>query len=294
MINRNLAEQITATVIIPTTGDRKSVLKYSISSVLRQSIEDLECFVIGDGVDASTDDFLTNLCAGDPRLSYFPHKKHPRRGEEYRHHALNAANGRIVCYLCDRDLMLAHHVEHCSQLLKEHDIAVSMGYSIGTDNIPRFLSREFFGSKQVTSSVHINPDFQLSTVAHTLDAYRKLPHGWRTTPQNQFTDRFMWKQFLAQDNCRIISSPNPTLLYFKRGNHPGLSSRLRAKELKKWHPAIHSGEEMQFIHQSAITDGILQRSELRKKMSTRPILIFGKSPSELITILARRAKSWKL
>ena len=36
----------------------------------------------------------------------------------------------------------------------------------------------------------------LTGVAHTLEAYRRLPHGWRTTPPEVPTDHYMWRQWL--------------------------------------------------------------------------------------------------
>ncbi len=36
----------------------------------------------------------------------------------------------------------------------------------------------------------------LTGVAHTMEAYRRLPHGWRTTPEGMPTDHWMWLQFL--------------------------------------------------------------------------------------------------
>ncbi len=45
----------------------------------------------------------------------------------------------------------------------------------------------------------------LSCGAHTLAAYRRLPHGWRTTPPELATDLYMWQQFLEQPWCRARS-----------------------------------------------------------------------------------------
>jgi hypothetical protein len=47
--------------------------------------------------------------------------------------------------------------------------------------------------------------FGLTFGAHTLAAYRRLPHGWRTTPPGIATDLYMWQQFLAETWCRAGS-----------------------------------------------------------------------------------------
>ncbi len=37
----------------------------------------------------------------------------------------------------------------------------------------------------------------LTGAAHTLAGYRRLPHGWRTTPADEHTDHHMWLQWLG-------------------------------------------------------------------------------------------------
>ncbi len=68
--------------------------------------------------------------------------------------------------------------------------------------------------------------------AHTLKYYRKLPFGWRTTPAELFTDQYMWKQFMDQKDCRVAELFFCSIIYLKRGNHPGLSTGERLKEIK--------------------------------------------------------------
>jgi len=75
----------------------------------------------------------------------------------------------------------------------------------------------------------------LSTVAHRLSTYRSLPFGWRTTPRLDYTDHHMWVQFLEQPGCRAVSSFEPTILYFPRGEHPGWPVDKRLRELERWH-----------------------------------------------------------
>jgi glycosyltransferase involved in cell wall biosynthesis len=75
---------LSATVVVPTTGDRGPLLPYSVGSVLRQSVALLEVFVVGDGVDAATRRQVQQLMARDPRVRFFDHPKGPRRGEQAR------------------------------------------------------------------------------------------------------------------------------------------------------------------------------------------------------------------
>ena len=41
--------------------------------------------------------------------------------------------------------------------------------------------------------------FELTFAGHTLEAYRRLPQGWRTTPADfPWTDLYMWRQFAGE------------------------------------------------------------------------------------------------
>ena len=121
---------IKATVLVPTSIDRGPLLPLSIGSIQRQTLREIEIFIIGDGVEEITRQHISDLIAQDPRIRFFDHPKHRRRGEPYRHAALQEARGEIVCYMCDRDLMLPDHVETMHRLLQGADFATSLLYHV--------------------------------------------------------------------------------------------------------------------------------------------------------------------
>ncbi len=228
-----------ATVMIPTTGDRGPLLPYSVGSVLNQSVAEIEVFVMGDGVDEDTRAVIAGLVRDDSRVRFFDHPKHARRGEPYRHSALAEARGAIVCYLTDRDLMLPDHVAIMEQMLADADFAQTLRFNIEPGGHLSFMPQvEAAGPRDraALSSVEYSPP--LPFAGHTLAAYRRLPHGWRTTPPGLFTDRYMFRQFLDRPDCRAAISTWPTVLYFKRGHHPGLPVAERLAELKVWHAKL--------------------------------------------------------
>ena len=226
-----------ATVILPTTGDRAPLLRHSVTSVQRQTVKELELFVIGDGLEEATRSVIRDMAATDPRIHLFDHPKHARRGEVYRHAALAEASGNIVCYLCDRDLWLPDHVATHYAQLREHDFSTTMHYYVSPEHqLYRMGSPEpWYGRVGEHSPARARSDaYQLTSVAHTLAAYRRLPHGWRTTPEGIYTDRYMWAQFMAVPDLRIYHGYRPTFLYFKRGNYPGWPVAKREPELRHW------------------------------------------------------------
>ena len=228
---------VRATVLIPTY-DHADLLLRSVASAQRQSVADIEIFVIGDGVPERTRDIMVDLGRADRRIRFFDHPKGPRHGEVYRAAALEHATGRIVCYLSDDDLWLPDHVERMEQLLDGADIGHSMHLEANEDGS---LHANFFDlalprHRELLMRYEIG--FGLTFGAHTLSAYRRLPHGWRTTPPEVATDLYMWHQFLDQSWCRTASLLRPTALHFASPLRRGWTLEQRLIEIDRWVPRL--------------------------------------------------------
>ena len=227
---------VSATVVVPTTGDRGPLLRHSIGSVLNQTVSDVEVFVIADGITDETRAHINELIEADDRVRLFEFPKHQSRGEPNRHRVLTEhATGRFVAYICDRDLWLPNHLHELDLALADADFAHTLRFRVGEDDRFHFTHiadlRTPIGRAATRPGPWLVP---LSFVGHTLDAYRRLPWGWRTTPPGIPTDRYMWEQFLAEPWVRVASTPTPTVLWFKRGDHPGLSTPRRLELLEEW------------------------------------------------------------
>ncbi|MDH3637713.1 MAG: glycosyltransferase family 2 protein [Gammaproteobacteria bacterium] len=262
-----------ATVILPTSIDRGPLLKYSVGSIVQQSESSWELYIIGDGASDQTKQAAAELAASDERIRFFDYPKHARRGEEYRHELLKNARGEIVCYLCDRDLMLPNHIAVMYELLQKYDFGHTM--IAKPDPTGRF---HFMGTMDVGDAEHRRAVLEglcgipLSIAAHRLDAYFRLPAGWRTTPAEEPTDRYMWQQVLAQPDIRAGAQLIPTVVYLRRGKHPGLSTSERLRELKEYFAqycrpggdvAYQAALNQQLVHDEAERHFAFQRSPLR-------------------------------
>jgi len=234
---------LTATVMVPTTGDRGPLLPLSVGSILEQSVKDLEVFVMGDGVDNGTRAVIRDLAARDSRVRFFDNPKDSRRGERYRHAALGEAQGRIVCYLTDRDLMMPHHVATMAGLLEDADFAHTLRYKVGEDWNLKFKPWLNFSlpenRKRAAAVRNLVP---LSCAGHTLELYHRLPYGWRSTPEGTPTDTYMWRQILCETSCTVSSSTMPTIIYLKRGDYPGWPVEHRLPELQAWKSRLENPE----------------------------------------------------
>lgn len=219
-----------ATVLVPTHDHGPTIIR-AINSILSQTVQDSEVFVIGDGVPDVTRELMAELVQRDRRVRFFDHPKGPRHGEIYRHQALAEARGEIVCYLSDDDLYLPNHIEVMQRLLADYDFANALPLFVQPDDeLSSYavdLSLPFYREK-------FRAPIPLSAAAHTLAMYRRLPYGWRTTPPGLATDRYMWQQFFDLADCRPVSHTRPTYIGFPQPLRSAWSIEQRCQELDRW------------------------------------------------------------
>ena len=225
-----------ATVLIPT-HEHVASLRHSVASVQEQSLQDFELFIVGDGVGEATRALVAELAANDRRIRFFDFPKGPRKGEIHRHAALQHAQGRFVAYLGDDDYWMPHHLEVLDELLTDADFGHTLQVSVGRDYeivvLPADLENPAFRARMLGELFN---RFDFTFAGHTLAAYRRLPHGWRTTPPDfPYTDLYMWRQFLAEPWCRARSAMVPTGINTWTHLRPNLSDEERGKELAYWH-----------------------------------------------------------
>lgn len=295
-----------ATVLVPTHDHGPTLLR-ALRSALAQTVTDLEVFVVGDGVPDATRAIVAALGAGDPRLHFFDHPKGPRRGEVYRHAALRHARGDIVCYLTDRDLWLPDHVEILRELLARADFAHTLPLTIRPDGRIDGYTVDLALPADRRFVMSVDNLMPFSCIGHTLARYRRLPHGWRTTPDGIWTDLYMWRQFLADPECRAISGTVPTTLPFPSPPRRHWPLEQRLAELDDWAQRI-ADEEGRRRYREAVFDWVVrdraarishQREELTRMRNSlkwrlgdalgrTPVL--GSAVSAVAGLVARRSR----
>ena len=253
-----------ASVVVPTTGDRSALLAHSVGSVLAQTEDDLEVLVIGDGASAATEDWARSV---DPRVRFFGFPKDVSRGEVNRHRVLTeSARGELVLYLCDRDLWLPGHVAEVRRVLADADFGHTLRFVVDEDDRPRAPHtldlRRPEDRARAAWSTNVLP---LSMAAHTLAAYRRLPHGWRTTPPDRPTDRHMWVQFLDQPDIRVATSAWPTVLSFRRPRTWTVEQRLAV--LERWSPRLADPELSVELARALLEEATRDGSDLLRELA---------------------------
>jgi glycosyltransferase involved in cell wall biosynthesis len=224
-----------ATVLMPT-HNHVEPLRHSVASVLAQTLPDFELFIVGDGATRDTVAMARALERNDSRIRFFDLPKGPRKGEINRHEALRAASGRFVAYIGDDDLWMPQHLQVLDAALREVDFAHTL--HVGVDRNRKLfclaadLESAAFRQRMVSENFN---RFDLCFGAHTLGAYRRLPNGWTTTPDDcPWTDLHMWRKFLAEPWCRARSIMVPTALCTHTHLRPHLTDQERAEDMKSW------------------------------------------------------------
>lgn len=268
-----------AAILIPT-HDHPATLDLAVRSALEQTVEEIEVLIVGDGVGEETRALASRLREEDERVRFLDLPKGPHHGEVHRGTAIEATEAEIVCYLCDDDLLLPEHVESMREQLAEADLAHSQNGQFEIDGswFPIFADL----ASPVCRAWVLRPDrnvVSLTGTAHTVAAYRRLPHGWRTTPAGRWPDHYMWQQFLAEPWVRAATALRVTALQFPSflGREDWPPERRRA-ELESWRATLATPEgraELEATIDRAVRDRAtaewLRREELDIEMWEREV-----------------------
>jgi len=250
-----------ATVLIPT-HEHAATLPYAVASVQNQGVDDIEILICGDGVDDGLRAVAAGLQAADRRIRFFDLPKGPRHGERNRDHVLRHATGEIVCYQADDDLWLPGHLAAMQHALRDADFVGAMHVDVADDDTirPYFFDlrrQEFVAPWLIWKVNELGPwasdGFGLAFAGHRLDAYRRLPEGWDTTPPGVPTDQTMWHKFLRQPWCRATMLLWPVSLHFPNPDRRDWTPQRRAAELERWSAIIAAPDGATRIFRAALS-----------------------------------------
>ncbi|WP_417677424.1 glycosyltransferase family 2 protein [Roseibium sp.] len=180
------------------------LLPFAVESVLRQTVQDFELFIVCDGAPEETVKLAETYSAGDRRIRVYPFPKGERHGETHRDTALKDARSTYVAHLGDDDIWLPNHLSELECLLRACDFGNLLHADIHPD-----------GSVNVHIGKLEDPDtrnrmltekwnfFGPSSAGYRLAAYRSLPAGWSPAPDDIWTDLHMWRKFLACEGLTV-------------------------------------------------------------------------------------------
>lgn len=207
----------------------------AIESAQRQTVEDIDIVVIGDGVTDDTRDAVAPYLAADPRVRFVDLPKAIRHGEEYRDVVIRQSRAAIVSYLGDDDLLFPHHIETMRERIDGVDFANPLPVFINSRDQIICIATDL--SNPASVAWHLDPEqprnsVSLTGATHTRASYLRLPYGWRPAPPGRWTDHYMWEQYFRLAGFTARTSPLSTTVKFPQADREAMTDIARAAEIK--------------------------------------------------------------
>lgn len=242
----------TFTILAPVNRP-PDLLPFAIRSVLGQTRQDFELLIICDGAPPATAAAARAFEAEDRRIRAFVHPKGERHGEAYRHLALQAARGRIVCQIGDDDLWFPNHLAEVALLMVQADLGATVPLFLNAEGCPRLhfadLADPTVQRRMVESRSNV---FGPTPSAYRLATYRSLPVGWSPAPEGMWTDLFMWRKFLALPGIQCATRFVATAMTFPQGLRKDWPLERRREEIAAWAAQVESPDVRERIWRDAL------------------------------------------
>jgi glycosyltransferase involved in cell wall biosynthesis len=282
------------TILLPI--HRPPVLApYAVQSVLRQSRQDFELFIVCDGAPQATVEIARRFEAEDRRVRAFVHPKGARHGETYRHAALQQARGRFVCQIADDDLWFPDHLAEVAALMASADFGNTLMLYLHADGTPRLHLADLADpvvQKRLSGELH--NIFGPTAAAYRLETYRGLPQGWSPAPDDIWTDLWMWRKFLALPGVRLQTRFLATSLSFPEGLRRNWTLERRREEIAAHAATLHSPEVRDRLWRDALGASARQLAALHdltqwaSAVGRRLLSSVGAAEDALVEIVAAR------
>jgi glycosyltransferase involved in cell wall biosynthesis len=247
------------------------LLPFAVESVLAQSVEEFELFVVCDDAPIETIDWAQEHARHDPRIKVFAFPKSERFGEEHWHNALTAASGLYVAHIEDDDLWFPTHLEELEKLLQIADFGHLMHVWVtpaqSIEMCPSDLAIPQFRQRMLAEKFN---RFGFSVCGYRLHAYRRLyPESWAPGPKGVWTDLNMWRKFIRRDDLQFGTRMVVTALVLSSHVRRHMSLDERARECRKWLDRILDERERAKIIESAWRSMVRQELELERLLNWR-------------------------
>ncbi len=284
------------TILLPVHRNA-DLITYAIKSVLAQTIQDFELFIICDGAPSDTVTSAQSFANQDHRISVFPFPKGERHGEAYRHIALQQAKGKYVAHIADDDFWFPNHLEEMSKLLQRFDFGnltaciVNPTVENGIYGLADDLHHPATVQRMLKSKYNF---FGLTTSGYTMAAYRRLSQGWSPAPQDIWTDLYMWRKFLRTEGLTFGTRIAVTACHFSAKPRAQLSTLERKTETDKWFNKMQCPEQRDQLTQQVLKKLCLNYTELQVEYLVlhREVSSMYGSLSWRMTSPLRHARKW--
>jgi glycosyltransferase involved in cell wall biosynthesis len=259
-----------------------TLLPFAIETVLWQSHNNLELFVVCDGAPPETAACARTFAARDSRVRVFEFGKGERNGERHRAAVLNLATGDLVAHLADDDLWLPDHLKELAILLSEVEFGNLLLMGINPDGSPMYFLGDLADPKVRQRMISERWNFFGPTVSgYRLSTYRRMPEGWSPAPAEIWSDLYMWRKFLRLDGITTATRFTIQALCLINSLRPQHNLEQRREETERWMDVIRDPAQRAafsdrwrqgFVRQLMALPGRIEECEqeldgLRKKLA---------------------------
>jgi hypothetical protein len=199
-------------VLLPT-HNRADVLGYAIESVLRQTEQDFELLVVGDGCTDSTAD-VVNAYA-DPRIRWFDLPKAPNFGYANRNIALKRARGDLIAFMAHDDIVFDDHLALLAATIEETgaEWAYSRPLWVGIDGEVIVYSMNLENSSELDVFLTRRNTIPATCVLHRRLCFDK--YGYWPEDAPKLGDWELWKRIIeGGGRSNFAHCSEPTCLHF--------------------------------------------------------------------------------
>lgn len=199
-----------ASVIIAAYNKPQS-LYCAVLSVLRQTLQDFDLHVIGDGCDESIEHSLQTH--HDPRLSWFNLPQHTGNQFAPNNEGIRRSKGEYIAYLSHDDLWMPQHLELLVRALQEERADVAYSITLGVppdDSAPLLMNTP----RRHRASTCLSP----SAVVHRRSLFERTGLWQDPRTLSTYTDCDLWKRFFNA-GARFVCVPRLLTLKFPASWH---------------------------------------------------------------------------
>jgi len=242
------------TVIIPTYN-WSAVLPFSIGSVLRQTFEDFEVLVVGDGCTDDSQAVVESI--QDERVRWINLPSNSRHQSEPNNEGLKQARGELIAYLGHDDLWLPHHLKCLtSAIASGSDLAYGV---VGMVNIDGTWM-PFSSALNYERGMWIPP----TGVVHKRDLTETIG-GWRNYRELTVGPELDLWQRAYDANYRLTLVPRLTAIKFPAADRRDVYTTRSCVEQAHWTQRIINEPDFEAAELMNLLLPILEEKKLIQK-----------------------------
>jgi len=224
-----------ASIIVPT-HDRASTLPSAIASIQRQSVDNIEILIVGDGPTPEISAAAEALAKQDRRIRFLVFDKAPGDGGRNRDRGVHEAQSERIFYCDDDDVWLPQHIETIGPHLNQFDIVDTLPVSVGAiplGPLPRLHATLVNSGNSHTRALLAQDRLKLifdTHVAHRKSCYLSLGNPWIAARGPSVCSLFA--AFASTSHVRWQTLPTMTALSLHGAARTEATMTSRRKEIE--------------------------------------------------------------